>query len=729
MVIPKNQCSSLLFVILLYLLFSLKPQITLAMEKINANQSLSGDQTLISKNGTFILGFFKPGNSSNWYIGTWYGTIPEQTVVWVANRETPITDTTTSKLMISGDGNLVLLNQSKTVVWSTNVTNITSSSTEAVIFDNGNLVLRDKSNSSMLLWESFNHPTHTWLAGSKIGLNKITGINQRLTSWKDENDPAPGLFSYELDPTTKMYVLYWNNSVQYWTSGKWNGQYFESVPEMEMYTHLNIFSYKFVDNDKETYLIYWINSTWSTTRIVVDDLGQLKSFTRRKGTQAWGTSMVKPKDQCDVYNLCGPFGSCNADFLDACYCIKGFTEKYPINWGLRDYTGGCTRRTPLHCNRNGSRKGDEDRFYEMSDMILPDNSQEIDSSSLQDCELACLNNCSCTAYSYSNGCYLWYGDLMNLKDGAGVGGTETLYLRLAASEVPDTKSKNKILIWVLVFVGFFLVISFAFALSFILRKRWRLRKLRRVEGRIMAFTYHDLLYVTKNFSVALGRGGFGSVFKGILPDSTVVAVKRLDGVCQGDKNFRAEVSTIGTIQHLNLIQLIGFCSEQGKKLLVYEHMSMGSLDRYLFGNKSTSLTWNTRYQIALGISRGLHYLHEKCRDCIIHCDIKPENILLDESFVPKIADFGLAKLLGRDFSRVLTSMRGTIGYLAPEWIGGTAIMAKADVYSYGMMLFEIIFGKRNWGRAGNRCAFLPCFCCQKACRRRRSLFARCESGR
>ncbi|CAL9766006.1 unnamed protein product [Musa acuminata subsp. burmannicoides] len=124
-------------------------------------------------------------------------------------------------------------------------------------------------------------------------------------------------------------------------------------------------------------------------------------------------------------------------------------------------------------------------------------------------------------------------------------------------------------------------------------------------------------------------------------------------------------------------------------------MPKGSLDTLLFEPTPTALDWKTRYQIAVGTARGLAYLHEQCRDCIIHCDIKPENILLDESFVPKVADFGLAKLVGRDFSRVLTTMRGTRGYLAPEWISGVAITAKVDVYSYGMMLLEIISGRRN----------------------------------
>lgn len=244
----------------------------------------------------------------------------------------------------------------------------------------------------------------------------------------------------------------------------------------------------------------------------------------------------------------------------------------------------------------------------------------------------------------------------------------------------------------------------------ILRKR-NLSEANKVEGSLVVFRYRFLQHVTKNFSERLGKGSFGPVFKGTLPDGTLIAVKKLDGVSQGEKQFRAEVSTIGTIQHVNLIRLLGFCSERSMKMLVYEFMPNGSLDRYLFGSTPLTLSWKTRYQIALGIAKGLAYLHEKCRSLIIHCDIKPENVLLGADFMPKIADFGLAKLLGRDFSRVLTTMRGTIGYLAPEWISGTAITTKADVFSYGMMLFEIISGNRNadWHRQGEQGAgtFFP----------------------
>ncbi|KAI7747668.1 hypothetical protein M8C21_002772 [Ambrosia artemisiifolia] len=224
-----------------------------------------------------------------------------------------------------------------------------------------------------------------------------------------------------------------------------------------------------------------------------------------------------------------------------------------------------------------------------------------------------------------------------------------------------------------------------------------------MEGSLVAFAYRDLQIATGNFSDKLGGGSFGSVFKGVLHDSSIVAVKKLRSVSQGEKEFRSEVSTIGIIQHVNLVRLCGFCAQGKNRLLVYDYVPNGSLNSHLFNeNENNLLTWKTRYQIALGIARGLVYLHEKCRDRIIHCDIKPENILLDVDFCPKIADFGMAKLMCRDFSRVLTTMRGTRGYLAPEWLSGAAITSKADVFSYGMMLFELISGKRNSHQSEDR---------------------------
>ena len=172
-------------------------------------------------------------------------------------------------------------------------------------------------------------------------------------------------------------------------------------------------------------------------------------------------------------------------------------------------------------------------------------------------------------------------------------------------------------------------------------------------------------------------------------------MKRLDRPGGAEREFRAEVCTIGNIQHVNLVRLRGFCSEKSHRLLVYDYMPNGCLSVYLRQEGPNNLSWDVRFRVAVGTARGLAYLHEECRDCIIHCDIKPENILLDNEFNAKVSDFGLAKLIGRDFSRVLATMRGTWGYVAPEWISGVEITTKADVYSYGMTLLELIGGRRN----------------------------------
>ncbi|WOG87781.1 hypothetical protein DCAR_0207012 [Daucus carota subsp. sativus] len=218
-----------------------------------------------------------------------------------------------------------------------------------------------------------------------------------------------------------------------------------------------------------------------------------------------------------------------------------------------------------------------------------------------------------------------------------------------------------------------------------------------ISGMPVRFTYKDLQVATKDFSAILGRGGFGSVYEGILKDGTRLAVKQLEGLGQGKKEFQAEVSIIGSIHHLHLVRLKGFCAEGAHKLLVYEFMANNSLDKWLFKrNKAEKLDWDTRYNIAIGTAKGLAYLHEDCDVKIVHCDIKPENVLLDDNFLAKVSDFGLAKLMSREQSHVFTTLRGTRGYLAPEWITNYAISEKSDVYSYGMVLLEIIGGRKNY---------------------------------
>ncbi|CAK9146176.1 unnamed protein product [Ilex paraguariensis] len=678
----------------LFLCFSLNTYLTYGADTISANRPLSGSQTVVSSGGNVELGFFNPGNSSNFYIGMWYKKVSLQTIVWVANQDRPISDKFSSELTIL-QGNLVLLNESGTPIWSTNLNSTTSNSSVAVLLDDGNLVLRETPNSSEPIWQSFDYPTNTWLPGMKIAYNKRTKTKQLLTSWKNQENPAPGLFSLELDPFGSQYIIKWNKTEQYWTSGRWNGQIFSLVPEMRLNY---IYNFSYVDNENESYFTYSLYNPQTISRFIMDVSGQVKQLTWLDPSKSWNLFWSQPRQQCEVYAFCGAFGTCNQNSMPFCSCVKGFKPRSDHDWNLSDYSGGCVRETGLQCGNTSAGNGKRDRFWVQNQMGLPQYPQSVAVGSAAECESTCLNNCSCNAYAYdSSGCSIWDLDLLNLQQLSQGDSGKTIYIKLNASEFPSSKNKMRIIIGAV--VGSVVVVLVALSLVWVVIQRQRRRLVSSAkagEGSLVAFGYKDLQTATKNFSEKLGGGGFGSVFKGTLPDSTVIAVKRLESISQGEKQFRTEVSTIGAVQHVNLVRLRGFCSEGDKKLLVYDYMPNGSLESHLLHDEDSKvLDWKTRYQIALGTARGLAYLHEKCRDCIIHCDIKPENILLDAEFCPKVADFGLAKLVGRDFSRVLTTMRGTRGYLAPEWISGVAITAKADVYSYGMMLFEFISGRRN----------------------------------
>uniref|UniRef100_A0A0E0FFE5 Protein kinase domain-containing protein n=1 Tax=Oryza nivara TaxID=4536 RepID=A0A0E0FFE5_ORYNI len=243
---------------------------------------------------------------------------------------------------------------------------------------------------------------------------------------------------------------------------------------------------------------------------------------------------------------------------------------------------------------------------------------------------------------------------------------------------------------------------------FLAHKYWKTRitidvveKFLRMQQMIgpMRFAYTDIIAITSHFRDKLGQGGYGFVYKGVLlPGNVHIAVKMLTGSssCNGDE-FISEVSTIGRIHHVNVVRLVGFCSEEMRRALVYEYMPRGSLDKYIFSVEK-SFSWDKLNEIALGIARGINYLHQGCEMQILHFDIKPHNILLDDNFVPKVADFGLAKLYPRDKSFVpVSAARGTVGYIAPEMISRSfgVISSKSDVYSFGMLLLEMAGGRRN----------------------------------
>ncbi|RRT58849.1 hypothetical protein B296_00004744 [Ensete ventricosum] len=221
---------------------------------------------------------------------------------------------------------------------------------------------------------------------------------------------------------------------------------------------------------------------------------------------------------------------------------------------------------------------------------------------------------------------------------------------------------------------------------------------REVIGLPRRFRYEELKAATEDFRTPIGRGGSGSVFKGFLGDDLPIAVKRIEGEVRGEKEFRTEITAILSVQHINLVRIIGYCLvAKSHRFLVYEFYENGSLDGWIFprSGQERCLAWALRYQVAIDVAKALAYLHHDCRVRILHLDVKPENILLDRSFRAHVSDFGISRLMQGDESKVVTTLRGTIGYLAPEWFLGIGISDKSDVYSYGMVLLELVGGRRN----------------------------------
>ncbi|KAK1691899.1 hypothetical protein QYE76_008596 [Lolium multiflorum] len=568
-----------------------------------------------------------------------------------------------------------------------------------------------------MLWQSFDYPTDVGLPGAKFGRNKVTGLNRQGISRKSLIDPGIASYSLELVDISGIIMKRRNNPlVVYWRYASSGASallpILKSLFDLDPRTKDLFSRITYVNNNQEEYYMYTLHDeTSSSVFVSLDISGQIKLNVWSQANQSWQNIFAQPDDPCDPPASCGPFTVCSGKPHPSCDCMESFSEKSPQDWEFEDRTGGCIRNTPLHCTSDKNLTSSTDIFHPITPAQLPYSPQIISVSTSQSkCEEACLSSCSCTAYSYgSRICSVWSGELLSviLVHGIDKNSGNVLYLRLAAKESLPSLRKNKTKpnvggVTAASIFGFVLLMLMLLLLIWKNKFKWcgfSLCGNQASAGGIIAFRYTELARATKSFSEKLGGGAFGSVYKGVLSDSkTTIAVKKLDGASQGEKQFRAEVSSVGLIQHLNLVKLIGFCCEGEHRLLVYEHMLNGSLDGHLFkksNNNATVLSWNMRYQITLGVARGLSYLHQSCHKCIIHCDIKPENILVDSSFVPKVADFGLAIFVGRDFSRILTSFRGTTGYIAPEWLSGVPITPKIDVYSFGMVLLEIISGRRN----------------------------------
>ncbi|EAY94104.1 hypothetical protein OsI_15877 [Oryza sativa Indica Group] len=290
-----------------------------------------------------------------------------------------------------------------------------------------------------------------------------------------------------------------------------------------------------------------------------------KTFVWLEGSQDWVMTYAQPKVQCDVFAVCGPFTICNDNELGFCKCMKGFSIKSPKDWELDDRTDGCMRNTPLDCASNKTASSLTDKFHSMPCVRLPQNGYSIEAATNADkCALVCLSNCSCTAYSYGNGgCLVWHAELFDVKQQQCDGITDTnggtLYIRLASREEQSQKKNRRGLI-IAIALGLSFAALFMLAIALVIwwnkSKRYNCTS-NNVEGEsgIVAFRYIDLQHATKNFSEKLGEGGFGSVFKGFLHDSRTIAVKKLAGAHQGEKQFRAEERLKSFFESIRALQV------------------------------------------------------------------------------------------------------------------------------------------------------------------------------
>ncbi|KAF4394377.1 hypothetical protein G4B88_018527 [Cannabis sativa] len=409
-------------------------------DTISSNQTLNGFSTIVSAGGVFVLGFFSPGNNENYYVGIWYQVDPSRSVVWIANREKPVSFY--SHLRIS-DGNLVLFNEDEVPIWSTNV-NSSSSCVQAVIKDDGNLILINCSNPTKTLWKSFDYPSHTFLPGNQIGYNKVTKTHRVLTSWKNSKDPLPGLYSFHLNETDNSYILIWNRSITYWSSGPWSGHNFRSVRStLEISYNL-----MYESNGYESYFTYSVRNTTMISQVFLDVSGQLKLFNWLFASKKWELSGSHPGQHCEVYAFCGANSLCDHNYLPFCRCLTGFTPKFQSEWDLKEYSNGCIRERALQCGNDSLDNVGGDRFLEIPYVNLPKDNESLRTGAIQDCASTCLSMCSCIAYAHNNsGCLFWTEDLLNVKQlTANDSNSKSLYIRLSASEFEDRNNKGRMVL-------------------------------------------------------------------------------------------------------------------------------------------------------------------------------------------------------------------------------------------------------------------------------------------
>ncbi|KAJ4837603.1 hypothetical protein Tsubulata_050400 [Turnera subulata] len=682
---------------------------------IRINESLTageeGATPWLSPSQDFAFGFRQLNKKDLYLLAIWYYRIPE-TIVWYANGDDPAPKN--SKVELNSIQGLVLKTPQGGEIWKSGIN--MGEAAKGFLNDTGNLVI---SNSrSEKLWQSFDNPKDTLLP-TQI-LERGGGLSSRLS----ETNFSQGRYQFRMQPDGNAVL----NLINLPTGYKYKAYFSSDTWD----SNLSNAGYQVVFNESGyLYVLRASNqiqlltpgrvvpATENYHRATLNFDGVFVLYSHPKnftaGTGSWSVIRTMPENICT--QIIGALGSAPCGFNSICTLDPNLrpTCKCPEKFSLLDPDdnyGGCKPDFPAQfCDKNLPSSPEDFDFVELPNTdFTPGDYEAYTPYNIEECTKACLQDCFCNALTFSEGsCWKKQLPLTNGRQDATVKVMAIIKVRKGNFTLPlnppnpSTAKKDQdtlvlvvsVLLGGSVLVNFVLVGLVSFSAFYFYNKKLRFSRSphleRDMQSNLRCFSYKELEEATNGFKEELGRGSFGIVYKGKieLGEGIPLAVKKLDRVVEdSDKEFKTEVQVIGQTHHKNLVRLIGFCEEGLHRLLVYEFLSNGALANFLFG--AIKLSWSQRTQIALGIARGLLYLHEECSTQIIHCDIKPHNILLDECFDAKISDFGLAKLLFLDQSRTYTAIRGTKGYVASEWFRNVPITTKVDVYSFGVLLLEII---------------------------------------
>ncbi|KAK7308063.1 hypothetical protein VNO77_41654 [Canavalia gladiata] len=648
-----------------------------------------------SPSGEFEFGFTRLPNGL-FIVGIWFGKIQKRTLVWY--QSPPVEPN--SSIQLTSRGQLLVTNPNGSPAQT--IHDGVDSGSSARMQDDGNFVIKDSNLISV--WESFRHPTNTILAGQALQSNEIL-----YSKGKGSSNYSKGNFMLQMQPNGNLVLkaYQWSGPAYWYTPSS-----IPLIPNSNLVFDNATASLHLLIGTRN---IYNLTNTTPTPvkdyyhRATLDENGNFQQYVYHKSNgTGWRRVWRAVEDPCRVDAVCGVYGLCTSPDNESvkCDCIPGY-----IPLDQQDFSKGCHPETVINFCAEPSLTNFKLQEFEDTDFQFYPDFVRIFNVSLEGCKKSVAEDCNIIAATYNAStsiCAKKSLPLLNARNSSSSKGQ--IALLKVASSVESGKVSKKRSFDVRVFLKVMLAVSATLACLFgalaayshpftqRLARRNKSLNATAIGINFREFTFQELHEATDGFGRILGQGSSGKVYRGVLTidDAQIgIAVKKLEKkIEKSESEFMTELKIIGRTHHRNLVRLLGFCIENSHRLLVYELMPNGALSTFLFGEGERP-QWGQRVEMALGIARGLLYLHEECETQIIHCDIKPQNVLLDANHTAKIADFGLSKLLKKDQSRTSTNLRGTIGYIAPEWLRSAPITAKVDIYSFGVMLLEIICCRRH----------------------------------